>query len=124
MSCFVIDPTRIYEVKGQVSKVASSAGNATTGSGKTIVAAVSGSIIRVMGWTLQAQTVAATINFKSSGGTLLHDIVSLAAATDCKPDRLPMFYSGYFETLVGEGLVADVAGGSVYHNVYYITYQP
>jgi len=119
-----MDPIRKYEIQGQVYTLLTAPGNAVVGLARVVVAAVAGKAIRVMGWRLQAQAAAASVTMTSSGGTLLHDLVGVDALATYRPDVQDVIDSGYFSTLVGEGLNFDVLGGAVYYNVYYLSYTP
>lgn len=117
------DPTRLFEIKGQVSTVTPAILTGTVNNNQSIKTAVTGKRIRVMGW--EAQGVGPAISnlvFKSaSGGSAISqkyyfsylDIISM-----------PITDSGYFETNTSEALVCDIAGDVINLTVYYITYTP
>lgn len=120
-----VDCVRIYQINGQVSKVKNAPLAAGVGANQSLVAGVSGTVIRVLGFSLQSQAAAqGTALFKSaSGGT------ALSSGYVCPPSALPPYLQdikdcGYFETLTGEGLFVDVGANSIFINVYYVTYTP
>jgi hypothetical protein len=120
----IISPPQVYEVKGEVTKVLCSTNAYGTGNNQSIVTAVSGKIIRVMGFTSSGTTVH-SIGLKSnSGGTVLY--AHYADTTiDGIPYLLPITDSGYFETTVSHGLFADITSANAVNlNVFYITYTP
>lgn len=123
-----IDPTRIFEIKGQVYKLLVASDVALVGNNKIIVAAASGKITRVMGWLVSNATTTSGVYFSlhSSGGAKIATGVVLNAnnAAGYAPGRQPITESGYGETVVGESLQMDIGTDNIYYNVYYITYTP
>lgn len=131
MSNFLmIDPTRIYQIKGEVSKVLCASGGNTVGVNRTIVTGITGKLIRVMGWIITPVTTALPANnsyfsLKSaSGGTVIMNAMGLLAGVGGN-DKLPIVDCGYAETLAtGDGLFMDIVGSDLYWNIFYITYTP
>lgn len=120
----IIDPTKIYMVNGEVTKVSPAPFTIAAGATATLVAAISGYRIRVMAFFLQSTTgVQGGILFKSSGGTSLLTPIICPPST-AAPFLLPLTNSGYFETLTGEALQAMATTSDVYVNAFYTTYKP
>ena len=123
----MIDPSRYYEVKGQVEPVRTQPAQLALGSNASVVAAVTGKRIRVLGFTAQGDGSAGRIAFKDgSGGTRLFGPLNIPSSATPETYFLPVIDSGYFETSTGVGLFADVGafGGAVNLNVFYIEYTP
>lgn len=121
----VIDPLRVYEVKGSgVCPVKCAFVAPTVGSNRTFVAAVTGKRIRVMGYEIWSQGAAAAILWKSlnAATNIFHSDVP-ALATGLK-DSLEIKDCGYFETGTGDVLAGDVAGDDLNMNIFYIEYTP
>ena len=122
----VIDPVRIYEVKGQVCLLQTVVFSYAVANNQSIVAGVAGKIIRVMGY--QCQTAgAAPGGFamkNGSGGAFLLGPFTVPANTAGVVDRLPIVDSGYTETTAGTGLFIDVSTTAINFNIYYIVYTP
>ena len=122
-----IDPTRIYEdANSGVLKILSRVIVLGVAVNTSVVAAVAGQRIRVMG--LVAQSVGATagsFQLKSnSAGTMISSIVFAPPITAGLTEKLPITDSGYFETSTGHGLFADATVASINLNVFYISYSP
>lgn len=127
-----IDPLRIFEIKGHVSPLLTAVVSLSTGNNQSVIAAVTGSVIRVMGITgIGTPNTEAQINFKDgSGGTQIFGGILVpysgtgTASTAGGHFDLPVIYSGYKDLTVSTGLFADVTLGSITGNVHYITYIP
>lgn len=126
MNFFSLDPTRIFETRSGVSTLKTAQKTLAVGNNQIVIAAVSGSKLRVMGWVLQSDgAVVGTVVFKSaSGGTQLTAPVSVPASTGGTTDKLPIAYCGYFETNTSEGLYADITTAGVLINIFYLEYIP
>lgn len=120
-----IDPIRIYEINKQVSTLQTAVFNSAVGANQSVIAAVTGKRIRIMGMTLQAASTAGDIIFKSgTSGTNYITCVFKPPALTLPPFLLPVTDSGYCETVTGEPVYADVGTAACYVNLFYITYTP
>jgi hypothetical protein len=122
----IVDPIRKFVISKngsqEVVTILCATANHTVGSDRTVVAAVTGKRIRVMGFSCYNGSSASTYNFKSnSGGTV---IFRGSKSINTTVDLLPITETGYFETSTGHGLFLDVGTAAVDLNVYYITYTP
>jgi len=122
----MIDPLRVFQVNGEVCPLLCTPVTLAAANAQTVITAVTGKRIRVMGFDAQSTTAAnAALNFDSgSGGTLIWGPMNLPLSTDGRFLEKPVIESGYFETVTGVGLFADVATTGAFVNVYYITYTP
>lgn len=121
----VVDPIRKFEINGQVCTLRCAALVGTVANNQTVVSSISGDIIRVMGLSAQTQNAAAgSFKLESSGGTALMAPIFAPPLTNGASYELPVIDSGYFETVVSEGLQVDIATQAVNLNVYYINYTP
>lgn len=124
MPSFVVDPIRIFEIKGEVCTLTSTQGNYAAGS-SAMVAGVSGKRHRIMGWKLGGSAVGfPTVSFISSGATVITPAFVVPNNAAGLTDFLPIVESGYGETLTGEGLSIVVGVANVNALVFYITYTP
>lgn len=120
-----IDPVRQFMVQGQVATLQSAALAASIANNQAIVAAVTGQIIRVMGWDAQSNTATqGSFIFKSASGGTAISMLYWAPPSTGAPLFKVIADSGYYETATGQGLFTDVAAGAVNLNIYYITYTP
>jgi hypothetical protein len=118
------DPVRIFQVNGEVCKLLSAFQVVPVAGNNTLVAAVAGKVIRVMGWNAQSNGAVGSINFKDgSGGTTLH-AVNTPANTAGDSDKQPIVECGYFETSSGVGLFGDCGTTAQLLTIFYITYTP
>lgn len=122
----IVDPIRKFvNVRNgaqEVCTVLCAAANHTVGSDRTVVTAVTGKRIRVMGWSIYTGSNASGYNFKSnSGGTI---IFRGSKSLNTIVDFAPINETGYFETSTGHGLFVDIATAAADINIYYITYTP
>lgn len=123
-----VDPTRVFEVQGQVVTLICAAipsSTLTVGNNRTVIAGVSGKRIRAMGWDAQGDAGIGAIVFKSaSGGTVLTaaQYVPNGATAGLRYEK-SIVDSGYFETNTGEGLFADITAFAINLNLYYIIYK-
>lgn len=122
----MMDPTRKYEINGQVSTLKTAFLAGGTGNNQTVLAAITGERIRIMGLVAQSSTsTEGSFNLKSaSGGATLFPAMFAPANNAGKPFELPVTDSGYFETVAGEGLFADIVTAAVTIAVFYVTYTP
>lgn len=93
---------------------------------QSVVAAVTGKKIKVLGYLVQSNSATnGAYVFKSgSGGTILTGQVFAPKITDPWPGLFPISEVGYFETAVGVGLFADCGSATVVGHVIYIAYTP
>lgn len=126
MSKIILDPIRLLETPSGIAKVQSAAVALSVANNQTIVPAVTGARIRVMGWKAHGTTgTAGTMLLKSaSGGATISPTLPIPANTTFPADILPLSLTGYCETVAGEGLFADVTGAAISLFLWYITYTP
>ena len=134
MTSFTVSPPKYFEVggsggSGQTCKLKSITSAGIVGNNRTVVAAITGKIIRVMGFI-----VCPTVNNfalgnipyitlkDGSGGTglILYGVANGLGGSL----GLPVVDSGYAETTVSTGLFMDIAIYDVYYTVFYIDYTP
>lgn len=126
MSDFLmIDPVKVFQVNGEACPITPLVSTVAVGNNNSLLAAITGKRIRVMGYIAQSSAAGASqFQLKSaSGGTVIKNWETqngIAAA----PLYLPIVNSGYCETNTGEGLFADVATSILYLTIFYITYTP
>lgn len=90
-----------------------------------LVAAVTGSRIRVFGWQLQGAGGVSVFTLKSnSGGTVIFPPTTIPTGAAGLIDRLPIVESGYMETSTGHGLFCDVATSNLNLSLFYMIYVP
>jgi hypothetical protein len=96
----------------------------STGNDQTVIAAVTGKRIRVMGYKIQSATSSpGAYAFKSgSGGTVLEG--GYSPSNNGLPLVMIPWDAGYFETATGLGLFADIVTHGASIQVYYIEYTP
>lgn len=120
----MIDPTRIFEINGQVCPLLNYPAAIAVGNNRQMVAAASGKRHRVMGWKAQGDTGVSSMALKSaSGGTFLTTALTMPSNAAGSFDFLPIVACGYMETLTGEGLFVDVATNVLLINLWYVTYK-
>lgn len=128
MDTVIISPPKYYEVNGQVTPVICASGQHTVGANRTVVAAITGKRVRIMGLQGCAESIAGygSIQFRdASGGTFISSLIYLYQADKPSPQFWPIVDSGYgIETAAGNGLYIDVAVNTVNLNVFYIAYTP
>ena len=121
------DPIRTYEVQGQMCPLLSAQASHTAGTNKSLITAITGKKIRVMGAKIQSAAAQGTYSFKSaSAGTVLSPAFSAPAST-LPPEDWPIQPQGgpgYIETNSGEGLFVDVGTNTVNFLIFYIAYKP
>jgi len=123
----IISPPKVYEVNGVVAPLQTIqiiAAGATNN--QTVIAAVTGSHIRVMGWRCQANGAAiSSINFKDGSGGTIKSIFNAPPNTNGDVDFLPVIDAGYFDCSLSTGLFVDIgtATGALI-TVFYIVYTP
>lgn len=119
------DPTRIYEIRGEVCKLKTAAVSVAVGNNETVIAAITGRAIRVMGFTIQGDGGVSKVTFKNgSGGAALFGPITAASSTTPDQFIVPIVASGYFETSSGTGLFADISTTAANINVFYLDYAP
>lgn len=121
----VVDPIRQFMSNGEVCTLKSAFLAASVANNQSVVAAVAGKRIRVMGlnWQTASGAGAGTMQFKSnSGGSALTPAFQVPLQPTI--DRWPISTTGYFETATGHGLFVDVATQAVTVMVFYIEYTP
>lgn len=123
---FIVDPLRKYQVNGEVAQLQTANIALAAGLNQLIVTAVTGKRIRCMGWKAQGNAAGfPSISFKSaSGGTVLTPHIYVPNNAAGLTNDLPVTDSGYFETLTGEGLYADINVANLNILVFYIIYKP
>ncbi len=94
------------------------------GNNQTVIAAVTGKRVRVMGYKTQSTTgvQGAYVLKDGSGGTTLDG--GFAPPLAGLPFLIPVQEEGYFETTDGVGLFADVVTGPITIQVFYKEYVP
>jgi len=124
---FPFDPTRIYEINGQVYPLLSTPFTPVgTGNNQTAISGTAGKRIAVMGWIAQSSTgTVGSYLFKSSTGPVA--LSSPLAAPPVTNGELHSFLprdSYYFKTALGDDLTIDVITAVVYMTIFYIVYTP
>lgn len=122
----VVDPTRMFELKGEACKLTSVYLQTTVANNILVVTGVAGKIIRVMG--VLADSTAGTISgltFKSaSGGTNIMHMVVPANSAATPNALIPITDSGYTECNTGDGLYVDCVTTAANVTLFYIVYTP
>ena len=96
------------------------------GANQEILAAITGKKIRVLEMVVSSGSTASVLSIKSaSAGTILR-LFQIPAITQGDPNVvLPYDADGHFDTIVGQGLFADVAAGpNVNFSMRYIPFTP
>jgi hypothetical protein len=118
------DPIRIYEINGEVCKLECKAVSVVVSSNATVIAAITGRKIRVMGFVIQGDGGVSKITFKDgSGGATLFGPITVSSSATPSQLAIGIVNSGYFETSSGVGLFADVVTTAANMNVFYIDYK-
>ena len=118
------DPVRIYEVSGEVCKLQCKAVSIAVGNNATVIAGITGRIIRVMGWLAQGDGGVSKITLKNvSGGATLFGPITVPSSATPSQFSLGVTNPGYFETTSGVGLFADIVTTAAIINVFYIDYR-
>lgn len=124
----MIDPTRIFEINGQVCLLQSETpdnGLYTVGANRRVLDAVTAKRIRVMGWASQGLAgVTAWALRSASGGTFIMPSVTSPSNAAGSSDFRPIVASGYMETHTGEGLYVNVNTSDLILQLWYIVYTP
>ena len=123
-----IDPKKYYQRLGRHSEkleLKTAVGTLSTGNNNQLVAAVSGKVIRVMGFDVQSDTSTQGILefIDGSGGNFLYIPITCPASTSA-PFGRPINDTGYFETTSGTGLFADCVTAAVNVHVWYVEFTP
>ena len=123
------DPTRIFvnskNGSTDVSTLQSTVVLCTVGSDRQLVAAVTGKIIRLMGWIIESEsrTDMTRVYLKNGAGATRGISLDAAVANLVgPPTRQPITESGYGECDVSVALMCDVATSDAYITTYYIQY--
>jgi hypothetical protein len=109
---------------GAVQSPASVSAAWLIGNGQTVVAAITGKKIRLVGWDVQGTAAGfPVITLKCTSVTLVagRTIPNNAAGVS---DKLPYNPYGYAETATGEALKIDVATANMMGVFQYIAYTP
>lgn len=121
----MIDPSRYFEIKGQVEPLRAHVANIPVALNTTALAAIAGKRIRVMGLMAQGSAAVTTLTLKNgNAGTSLFGPFNIPSSATPNVLFLPVIDAGYFETSTGVGLFADCAGASTIVNLYYVEYAP
>jgi hypothetical protein len=124
MTALIIAPTKLYMINGEVCTLKCAFSSPTVGNNRTLVAAVSGKRIRVMGYRIKSQNAAAAMLWKSLNAAVNVFHCNIPALSTGLPEALEIADCGYFETTTGDVLAADVSGDALNVNVFYIEYTP
>ncbi len=124
----VISPPAYFFVNGSACKVLVGIDVSGTLGDKTLAAAETGMIHRVIGWKAQGNSSTPGAfglfsGLSGSGGYIIHSYVQVPPNTNGLTDFLPPFEGGYCETAVGAALTSVVTAAPVNMTVYYITYK-
>jgi hypothetical protein len=120
----IIDPTKVFEINGEVCPVKSKYVGFAPGANQTAIAAVTGKRLRVMGFfsTTSAAGNPTLALLNGSGGTVL--FAATLQANTVRPTELPLVESGYFETSTGVGLFATTTTANLDLTLFYVEYTP
>lgn len=123
----IVSPPQKYQVRGEVAQVFCTqliALGATNN--QQVIAGITGKVIRIMGWRVQANGGAiASVNFKDGSGGTIFTIFNAPPNTNGDIDSLPVVDCGYHSLPTSTGLFVDI--GSVTGaliTVFYIVYTP
>jgi len=125
MTFFQLDNARLFQAKGEITPINSAGGTLPVANNQTVVAAVAGYNIRVVGWIAQSDSAAAVSDFTlkdGSGGAIKHALLSVPALPGVH--NLPISYGGYFECTTNTALVIDVTTSALRITVFYVLYLP
>lgn len=124
----LIDPTRIFEYKGQSCRLLSATLAPSANTSTAIVAAITGSVVSLMGWKIQSQAgTAAFFRFRNgSAGSLLNQYFACPPITNGLTDFIPVTTSILgMETSVSTALYLEAdATNAISALIWYITYKP
>ena len=120
----IVSPPKYYEVNGQVTPVIGFGKDFAVGNNQQVIAAVTGKIIRVMGFSLQSTTAVNSLIYlkNGSGGGMFH--IQWTPASNQPIVPFDVCDGGYFECSVSTGLYTDVVTAAGIVNVNYIVYTP
>lgn len=122
------DPTRIIMIQNQVCRIESAFASPAGSANSSLVAAVTGSVISVMGWRVQSQTSTAGFwKFRDdSAGSFLTPFFVAPTTTSCLTDHVEIGDTILgIETTVSKPLYVNVDSPSaIVILVWYITYNP
>lgn len=119
-----LNPLAFYETPKEVCPVLNKFVSLGVAANQTVITAVTGKRIRVMGIIAQSNNAASgTLSLlDGSGGTALF---TYPLPTNAQPAmQLPIANPGYMETTTGNGLFATVTVQAIIANIFYIVYTP
>ena len=119
-----INPTKVFETTTDGDLTLQSVfGSASVGTGISIVAAVTGKKIKVMGWKIfpTSDTVNSYFTLKA-GSTVLVGGMTVDANGVCKENDASINVTGYGDTGTNQALTMDVIGSNVFYTVFYLVY--
>jgi hypothetical protein len=125
-----LDPIRLFQSANNTSDkmtVMCTPIVLTVGNNRQLVAAVTDSIIEVVGWNAQAVAgaVGAFALKSASGGTFLTTPKTVPPVTAGISDKMPIAFSTYgIRTIVSQGLYADITGADINFDLFWIKYTP
>lgn len=128
MSNYIVDPIRMIVIKSptgvdQVQTVQSVSFAVAIAADQSVVAAVTGQRIRVMGFNCTSTGAGSVVNLKNgAGGAILYRC--LAPPVYTISEKLDLSHTGYFETSTSTALVVDGGTAAAALNLFYITYTP
>lgn len=120
-----IDPTRTFQINGQVCPLQTAPYSVGVGLNQSIIALVFGKKIGIMGWKIQTNGAAVgAIDFKngSGGAVIIRGMYPPPSAGGLTCD-LPVVGSIYASTGTGVALYADTFTTAQHGNIFYITYS-
>lgn len=123
-SSLMIDPTRVYQIGGQVCPVISTFFAQGISANNALVTGVAGKVIAIMGLVVQSNNVAqGTLQLlDGSGGTNLYSFLS--PPNTALPFVLPIDNHNYGKTTVGNGLFSTILTQAQQFTLHYIIYTP
>ncbi len=122
----IIDPTRYYEIKGQVYPLRSQPRVPIVGANQNVIPAITGKQILIMGWSNQAVAALLSVYQFLDGST-----GSALTSPRCPPpaasglfDELPVGDVAYYYLTTGNGLYANITTDQTNFNIFYIALTP
>lgn len=123
MSFEQIDPTRMYQISGQVYPLQTGCISLAIAVGTTVIAASATQRHRIFGVVAQTNGAAPGLLILKAGAAQKL-IVGPGTTAAGLPFTLPVIDSGYWETATNEAVLADVTTTAIYLTISYITYTP
>lgn len=120
----MIDPVRLYQLKGQVSPLKTVRNNAAVGANQVLVSPIPGKVIRVMGLLAQSSTSTLGVIRYLDSVTAAELSMIIQPPRDLGPFKLDIVECGYFEGATGSGINFSVDVAAVFTQVFYIEYTP